>query len=99
MRAVGATRSDILGSMLTEGALLGAAGSALGLLLAFLLSIAGNLVAARYLPDFPFKPDDFFRFLFEINDVFALRANVGRIQHPRTRIHKQRTTYHSGDGR
>jgi putative ABC transport system permease protein len=62
MRAVGATRADILGSFVLEGIAIGLAGSVLGLASAYLLSVAGNLLAARYVPDFPFKPDDFFHF-------------------------------------
>lgn len=62
MRAVGATRADILTSFLMEGCIIGVAGGLLGLATAVLGSIAGNFVAARYLPDFPFKPDDFFHF-------------------------------------
>jgi hypothetical protein len=62
MRAVGATRGDILGSFLIEGGILGVAGSLLGLLTALLLALVGNWVAAHFLPEFPFKPDDFFRF-------------------------------------
>lgn len=62
MRAVGATRRDIMGSMLLEGVILGMLGSILGVLGALACSLVGNYVAARYIPDFPFKPEDFFRF-------------------------------------
>jgi hypothetical protein len=61
-RAVGATQSDILVSFLSEGAAVGVVGGLVGVVLAVLCSMLGNFLAARFLPDFPFKPDDFFRF-------------------------------------
>jgi hypothetical protein len=61
-RAVGATQADILKSFLVEGSVIGVAGSLLGVLAAVLFSLIGNFVAARFLPDFPFKPENFFDF-------------------------------------
>ncbi len=61
-RAVGATQGDILGSFLLEGAAVGIVGGLIGVVLAVASSLLGNILAARFLPDFPFKPDDFFDF-------------------------------------
>ncbi len=66
MRAVGATRADILAMFLAEGALVGLAGSIIGLVLAVLGGMVANHLAAIHLPEFPFKPDDFFCFPLRI---------------------------------
>ena len=61
MRAVGASRGDIFSLVVTEAAVLGACGGALGTLLAVLGRFAVDLAALKLLPDFPFKPDTFFQ--------------------------------------
>jgi putative ABC transport system permease protein len=61
-RAVGATRIQIEAWFLSLAAMLGAAWSVLGLAFAWIASIAADWIAATRLPDFPFKPDSFFRF-------------------------------------
>jgi hypothetical protein len=62
LRAVGARRSDIRAVILGEagvvGALAGAAGAAVALGLGRTLDVLG----ARHIPDFPYKPDSFFLF-------------------------------------
>jgi ABC-type lipoprotein release transport system permease subunit len=47
---------------LLQAAALGAAGGAAGVVLAVACSYGADYFAAAYLPDFPFKPDTFFRF-------------------------------------
>ncbi|KFE63501.1 ABC transporter permease [Hyalangium minutum] len=62
MQAVGASRSDVRNIVLAEAGVVGLLGGATGTALALLLAFAINRLAARYLPDFPFKPDSFFSF-------------------------------------
>jgi putative ABC transport system permease protein len=62
MQAVGASRSDVRNIVLAEAGVVGLAGGAIGTALALLLAVLINRLAARYLPDFPFKPDSFFSF-------------------------------------
>lgn len=62
MQAVGASRSDVRNIVLAEAGVVGLAGGALGTAVALLLALGINRLAARYLPDFPFKPDSFFSF-------------------------------------
>jgi hypothetical protein len=62
LRAVGATPGDVRGIILVEGGVVGLAGGLLGLVAARLLALAADRVAARLLPDFPFRPDTFFSF-------------------------------------
>ncbi len=60
MRAVGASRGDIFSLVLAEASVLGLAGGLLGTLAALGAAAAVDLIAARALPEFPFKPDTFF---------------------------------------
>lgn len=60
LRAVGASRSDLLGIVLVQAALLGLAGGLLGYALAWVACTVGDASAAVLLPDFPFKPKSFF---------------------------------------
>jgi putative ABC transport system permease protein len=62
MQAVGASRSDVRNIVLAEAGVVGLAGGAIGTAVALLLALFINRLAARYLPDFPFKPDSFFSF-------------------------------------
>jgi putative ABC transport system permease protein len=62
MQAVGASRSDVRNIVLAEAGVVGLAGGAIGTAAALLLALLINRLAARYLPDFPFKPDSFFSF-------------------------------------
>lgn len=62
MQAVGASRSDVRNIVLAEAGVVGLAGGVIGTGVALVLALIINRVAARYLPDFPFKPDSFFSF-------------------------------------
>jgi hypothetical protein len=62
LRAVGATPGDVRGIILIEGAVVGLAGGLLGAALARLLALGADRLAARLLPDFPFRPETFFAF-------------------------------------
>jgi hypothetical protein len=60
MRALGASRRDIRSLILGEAGLVGAMGGVLGLVLGLGLCVLLNVLAGRLLPDFPFKPRQFF---------------------------------------
>jgi hypothetical protein len=62
VRAVGATPGDVRGIILIEGGVVGLAGGLLGAALARLLALGADRLAARLLPDFPFRPESFFAF-------------------------------------
>ena len=57
---MGSRRSDIFRLVLSEALLLGFAGGAAGTALALGASALLDVLSARVLPDFPFKPDSFF---------------------------------------
>jgi hypothetical protein len=61
-RAVGATSGDMFKWLMGLATTVGVVGGAVGLLLAWLAAQLCNRVAQTQLPDFPFKPDDFFAF-------------------------------------
>ncbi|MFT3766042.1 MAG: ABC transporter permease [Minicystis sp.] len=61
-RAVGATGSDVRAWMMGLAAVVGVVGGAVGLVIARAAAFAADVVAARKLPDFPFKPASFFAF-------------------------------------
>jgi putative ABC transport system permease protein len=60
MRALGASRRDIRSLILGEASVVGAAGGVLGLAAGTALCILMNALAVGLLPDFPFKPRQFF---------------------------------------
>ncbi len=62
MRAVGASRGDILKLLHGEAALIGLCGGGLGLFLARLLALGIDFLSRTALPDFPFKPTTYFFF-------------------------------------
>jgi ABC-type antimicrobial peptide transport system permease subunit len=62
MRALGATRADIRSIILGEASFVGILGGALGVGLGMAACLIVDLVVARVLPDFPFKPDSFFAY-------------------------------------
>lgn len=62
LRAVGATPGDVRGIILIEGAVVGLAGGLLGAAVARLAALGADRLAARLLPDFPFRPESFFAF-------------------------------------
>ncbi len=73
-RAVGAAGADMRAWMLALAATVGVVGGAIGLVAARLLAFATDVVAAKKLPDFPFKPSSFFAFplwLYGLGLVFA----------------------------
>ena len=61
MRAVGASRGDVSLLVLGEASVLGFAGGLMGTVAAVLGTVLGDGLAARVLPEFPFKPDTFFQ--------------------------------------
>jgi len=61
-RAVGATGNDVRAWMMGLAAVVGVVGGAVGLVLARVAAFLADVVAARKLPDFPFKPQSFFAF-------------------------------------
>lgn len=61
-RAVGASAVDMVKWMLGLALTVGVAGGAIGLGIAYGASRLCNRLAATKLPDFPFKPDEFFAF-------------------------------------
>jgi ABC-type lipoprotein release transport system permease subunit len=60
MRAVGASQRDIFGLVLAEAMVLGVFGGVVGTTTAVLAALGVDMLAARVLPEFPFKPDTFF---------------------------------------
>lgn len=60
MRAVGASRRDVFGLVMAEASVLGLMGGLGGTLLALAAAFGVDMLAARVLPEFPFKPDSFF---------------------------------------
>lgn len=73
-RAVGATARDMRTWTMALAALVGVLGGAVGLAVARVAALATDVVAARKLPDFPFKPSTFFAFppwLWTAGLVFA----------------------------
>ena len=61
-RAVGAAAADMRAWMLALALVVGVTGGAIGLTVARLLAYGADVLAARKLPDFPFKPSTFFDF-------------------------------------
>lgn len=74
MRAVGATRGDVASLVLGEAAVIGLGGGVAGAVCALLCARVVDAAAAAYLPDFPFKPETFFRFS---PPLLALAALLG----------------------
>jgi putative ABC transport system permease protein len=62
LRAVGASQRDVMLVLLLEAALVGLVGGCVGLLGGWLATVGADLLAAKAIPDFPFKPDTFFAF-------------------------------------
>lgn len=62
LRAVGASQRDVLLVLLLEAAAVGLMGGIVGLFTGSVSAFALDRIAARMLPDFPFKPDTFFAF-------------------------------------
>jgi hypothetical protein len=62
LRAIGASQTDVQLVVMGEAALIGILGGLLGILLGWLLSKGVDLLSAKYVPNFPFKPDTWFHF-------------------------------------
>lgn len=62
MRALGAPKRLIMNLYLVQGFIVGLLGGVAGIAVAIAASYAADHVAGSYFPDFPFKPDSFFRF-------------------------------------
>jgi hypothetical protein len=62
LQALGATGADLRALLLAEAALTGAAGGALGTLLARLAALGADAALLGALPDFPFRPETLFLF-------------------------------------
>jgi ABC-type lipoprotein release transport system permease subunit len=62
LRAVGATRADVLLVVLGEAALIGLIGGVLGVAFGMGIGWSVDQGSAHYLPRFPFKPDTWFHF-------------------------------------
>ncbi|HEU0033795.1 MAG TPA: ABC transporter permease [Kofleriaceae bacterium] len=62
MRAVGATRTDVLMIILGEAAVIGIVGGVLGIGLALAIGAGWDAYAAHNIPRFPFKPASWFEF-------------------------------------
>lgn len=62
MRAVGASRREVGSIFLAESAAAGLTGGIGGASLGMAAAVGTDLVAASFVPDFPFKPDSFFLF-------------------------------------
>jgi ABC-type antimicrobial peptide transport system permease subunit len=61
-RALGASRADVAALILVEAAIVGLGGGGLGVAVARCAGFLADRAAARFVPDFPFKPDSFFSF-------------------------------------
>ena len=62
MRAVGASRGDITKIILGEAGILGAMSGITGLVLAVVAGEVFDNISARWVPDFPYKPETYFAF-------------------------------------
>lgn len=62
LRAVGATRRDVALLILGEAGAMGFVGGLVGAIVAFVAGRSVDWAAAKWLPDFPFRPDSFFQF-------------------------------------
>ena len=62
LRAVGATRGDVMAIVLGEAAVIGLVSGLLGCLLAFMGGLTIDWASHRYVADFPFKPTTWFNF-------------------------------------
>jgi putative ABC transport system permease protein len=62
LRAVGASMADVRRMVLGEAAAIGLVGGAAGVIVARLFALAVDLASRKLVPDFPFKPETYFRF-------------------------------------
>ncbi|HUS66744.1 MAG TPA: FtsX-like permease family protein, partial [Kofleriaceae bacterium] len=66
LRALGASAADVQRLFLAEAAAIGLLGAVAGLLVARLGALALDAASRRWVPDFPFKPDSYFAFGWQI---------------------------------
>jgi hypothetical protein len=66
LRAVGASAADVQKLFLVEATAIGLAGAAVGLAAARLAALLVDQAAARFLPEFPFRPETYFSFDWRI---------------------------------
>jgi hypothetical protein len=66
LRAVGASQADVQRLLLVEAAAIGLCGAAIGLGLSRLVALGVDAAAARWLPEFPFRPQSWFSFDWRI---------------------------------
>lgn len=62
LRAVGASRSDVMRTLMVEASFVGLTGALSGVVSGMGLALLCDVAARRWLPDFPFKPESFFQF-------------------------------------
>lgn len=62
MRAVGASRLDVVRVILGESAVVGGLSGGLGVLLAMAAAALCDRISKHYIPDFPYKPETYFAF-------------------------------------
>lgn len=60
LRCVGCTRGDILGLFMGEAGIIGLTNGLAGVLLGWGATLVANALLVEYLPDFTFKPENFF---------------------------------------
>jgi ABC-type antimicrobial peptide transport system permease subunit len=87
-RALGASAGDMFRWLMALALSVGVAGGAVGAVVAWLMSLGADYLAATRLPDFPFKPESFFAFPPELligalgfAAGFALLGAVGPARH------------------
>lgn len=62
LRSLGASAADVRRIVLCEAAAIGVVGGAVGVVAARLIALGVDAASRRWVPDFPFKPDTYFRF-------------------------------------
>jgi len=76
LRAVGATRTDLVLLVLVQAVVVGAVGGVVGAMAAHLGTWVIDASATTLLPEFPFKPDSFFVMPLWLNGVALVAAAV-----------------------
>ncbi|OGR13525.1 MAG: hypothetical protein A2341_26250 [Deltaproteobacteria bacterium RIFOXYB12_FULL_58_9] len=79
LRAVGATRLDLVLLVLSQAAIVGLSGGVIGALGAHLCALLIDWAAAMWLPDFPFMPDSFFLLPGWLNAAALVAAVIAAV--------------------